>query len=143
MKIISAAPKDEAGIKALLQTCELPFEDLSPAHLIHFLVVKDANQLMGTVGLEVCGEFGLLRSLAIAEAWRGQGLGLRLVEQIESYAHSQQISTLYLLTTTADKFFARLGYQVIPRQSAPAPLQGTAEFKSICPDSAVCMHKNI
>jgi amino-acid N-acetyltransferase len=143
MKIIPARPQDQEGIQALLQACELPFEDLSAAHLGHFFVIKDQGQIVGSVGLEVCGPFGLLRSLALAETLRGQGLGLRLVEQIEAYARSQQITVLYLLTTTADRFFAHLGYQAIPRESAPAPLQATAEFQSICPASAVCMHKNL
>jgi amino-acid N-acetyltransferase len=143
MQITPATPSDEAGVKALLQSCELPFEDLTPAHLTHFLVIKDGDQIVGSVGLEGCRAFALLRSLAVAESKRGQGLGYQLIEQIETYARSQQISALYLLTTTADQYFARQGYQVVPRESAPAPLQETTEFKSICPDSAVCMYRNL
>ena len=143
MQIIPATPSDEAGVKALLRSCVLPFEDLTPAHLAHFLVIKDYAQIVGVVGLEVCGAFGLLRSLAVAESLRGQRLGLQLVEQIEAYARSQQISVLYLLTTTAERFFAEFEYQEISRGSAPAPLQETTEFQSICPDSAVCMCKNL
>jgi len=143
MQITLAAPNDEAGLKALLQNCDLPFYDLTPAHLTHFLVIKDEDQVVGSIGLEVCGAFGLLRSLAVAESKRGQGLGHQLIEQIETYARSQKISALYLLTTTADQYFARQGYQVAPRESAPAPLQETTEFKSICPDSAVCMYRNL
>jgi amino-acid N-acetyltransferase len=143
MKIIPATPQDQAAIRALLQICELPFDDLGPDHLAHFFVIKDQGQMMGSVGLEVCGEFGLLRSLALTEALRGQGLGRRLVEQIEAYARSRQITALYLLTTTADRFFAHNGYQETSRDSAPAPLQATAEFRSICPASAVCMWKEL
>jgi amino-acid N-acetyltransferase len=66
-----------------------------------------------------------------------------LVHYIEEYAISQRVRHLYLLTTTADLFFARTGYQVIPRESAPAPIQETAEFQSICPASAVCMVKDL
>jgi len=143
MKIIPAIPQDQKDIQALLRAYELPFEDLSAAHLTHFFVIKDQGQIVGSVGLEVCSPFGLLRSLALVETLRGQGLGLRLVEQVEAYARSQQITALYLLTTTADLFFAHLGYQEISRKTAPAPLQETAEFQSICPASAVCMYKNL
>jgi len=143
MKIIPAVSQDQADIQALLRDCELPYEDLSPEHLTHFFVIKDPYQLVGSVGLEMCGKFGLLRSLALAKAIRGQGLGLQLVEQIEAYARSQKITALYLLTTTADRFFAHLGYQETSRESAPAPLQETAEFQNICPASAVCMCKEL
>ena len=143
MKIIPATPKDEANIKTLLQTCELPFQDLTRAHLENFLVIRENGQFLGTIGLEVCGADGLLRSLAVSETVRGQGLGLQLVKQIEELARARQLVALYLLTTTAEKFFAHLGYQVIPRESAPAALQETAEFQSICPASAVCMWKQL
>jgi amino-acid N-acetyltransferase len=143
MKIVPAVPKDQADIQTLLCDCELPFDDLSPEHLTHFFVVKDQGLIVGSVGLEVCDQFGLLRSLALTEALRGRGFGLQLVEQIEAYARSQKITAIYLLTTTADRFFAHLGYQEISRGSAPTPLQKTTEFQSICPASAVCMCKDL
>ncbi|MFC1996705.1 arsenic resistance N-acetyltransferase ArsN2 [Chloroflexota bacterium] len=141
MRIIPAATQDEVDIKTLLHICGLPSDDLSVSHLVHFFVIKETGQILGCVGLEVCGKFGLLRSLALAKPLRGRGLGIQLVEQIEAYAGSQQIHSLYLLTTTADRFFGDIGYQAIPRESAPAPVQETAEFQSICPASAVCMLK--
>ena len=143
MQIIPAVAHDQAGVKTLLQACELPADDISASHLEHFFVIKENDQIVGSVGLEVCGEFGLLRSLSQAESLRGQGLGIRLVEHIEAYSLSQQITSLYLLTTTADWFFAGIEYQEIPRENASTPLQETAEFQSICPASAVCMCKKL
>jgi amino-acid N-acetyltransferase len=142
-KINPATAQDESAIKALLRRCELPSDDLSTSHLAHFLVIKDDRQVIGSVGIEVCDEYGLLRSLAVIESFRGHGLGIRLVDQIEKYALSQQIELLYLLTTTADRFFTANGYKVIPRESAPAAIKETTEFKSICPASAVCMKKKL
>jgi amino-acid N-acetyltransferase len=52
------------------------------------------------------------------------------------------ISQVYLLTNTAANFFAWLGYQVMKRTDAPLPIQSTAQFSSLCPDSAVLMFKN-
>jgi amino-acid N-acetyltransferase len=143
MQIIPAKAQDETRIKAFLSDCHLPSNDLSTAHLAHFFVTKEAGRIVGSVGLEVCGEFGLLRSLALSESLRGQGVGGQLVEHIEAYALSQQIEFLYLLTTTADRFFARIGYQTTPRESAPAALQITVEFQRICPDSGICMFKKL
>lgn len=143
MQIIPATVQDETGIKGLLRTCELPSDDISAWHLADFFVIQDSGQIVGSVGLEVCDKFGLLRSLALRESLRGRGLGIQLVQHIEAYAHSQQIQSLYLLTTTADRFFTGIGYQTIPRESAPVPLQETAEFQRICPASAVCMVKEL
>ena len=143
MKIIPASVQTESGIKSLLGDCGLPSDDISASHLENFFVIQDSGQIVGSVGLERCGEFGLLRSLALSKSLRGQGIGTQLVEHIEEYAHSQKISTIYLLTTTADQFFTRIGYQTIAREKAPEPVKETTEFQSICPASAVCMCKQL
>jgi amino-acid N-acetyltransferase len=138
---VPARARDEAGIKAILAACQLPREDLTPAHLEHFWVVRDGPKLAGVVGLEVLGDVGLLRSLAVPEAYRGRGIGAQLTDKAEDYGRAQGVRALYLLTTTAPDFFASRGYQRTGRDTAPAPLQDTTEFQSLCPDSAVCMVK--
>jgi amino-acid N-acetyltransferase len=50
---------------------------------------------------------------------------------------------LYLLTMTAADFFLRRGYQVRQRSAAPQPIADTFEFKSACPVSEFCLHKNL
>ena len=143
MRIFPATSFDLEPIQSFLKTCDLPAYDIRSTHLEHFFVLRNNNQIVGSVGLEVCGEFGLLRSLALAQFFRGQGLGFQLVAHIEAYARSQQIIALYLLTTTADQFLSQLGYQKIERAAAPPLVQETAEFQSICPASAVCMFKEL
>ena len=140
---VPARPSDEAGIKALLAVCELPHEDLTTAHLEHFWVLRDGPRLAGVVGLEILGEIGLMRSLAVPEPYRGRGIGTRLTEKAENYARSQGITGLYVLTTTALDYFTKHGYVRTDRDAAPGALQDTAEFKSLCPDSAVCMVKEL
>jgi amino-acid N-acetyltransferase len=143
MKIISASAQTESGIKSLLGDCGLPSDDINASHWDNFFIIQDSGKIVGSVGLEICGEFGLLRSLALSESQRGQGLGTQLVEHIEEYARSKKIRSIYLLTTTADQFFTHLGYQTIVRKNAPEPVQETTEFRSICPVSAVCMFKQL
>ena len=98
---------------------------------------------MGCVGLERYGENGLLRSLAVEPDYRRQGLGARLLAAIEARAASGVVRTLYLLTTTAESFFAARGYTVTDRNNVPEAIGGTSEFQSMCPDSAVCMAKRL
>ncbi len=140
-----ASAEDERQIKDLLAASELHYQDIDPSQLQHFLMVKNdtARHLAGVVGLEPKGDVALLRSLAVAKVYRRQGLATQLVSKIEEYARSQLVTALYLLTLTAEDFFAGRGYQKVDRESAPPALQETSEFKSLCPQTAVCMQKNL
>ncbi len=53
------------------------------------------------------------------------------------------IEALVLLTETAEAFFTRHGYLVIERESVPDEIKQSAEFQSLCPDSAICMTKSL
>ncbi len=140
---ISPATIDEAeSIRVLLTEAELPSEDFAQ-HLDHFLTAKQNGRLAGAVGLEVYGESGLLRSLVVDSVCREQGLGIKLCEQIFTYAQEKSVKELYLLTTTAVDFFPKLGFSVIDRDRVPRAIQATEEFASICPSTAVCMVKTL
>ncbi len=101
----------------------------------------DGANLIGVVGLEIYGTVALLRSLAVAPAWQGRGLGAALLAHAERAARQRGIAALYLLTTTAEAFFAQRGYARIPREAVPPILRQTAEFAALCPASAVCLTK--
>ncbi|VVE68191.1 Amino-acid acetyltransferase [Pandoraea pnomenusa] len=129
-------------IRALLAKCELPWEDVTESAGIGFLVaVATDGNIVGSVGLELSGTVGLLRSLAVAEEVRGMKIGQALVAAAEAIAREQAVDALYLLTTAASQFFARRGYEVMDRSGAPEVLQRSSQFTSICPASAVCMVK--
>ena len=136
--IAPAAPADGPAIAALLGAAELPHEDITP-HLGHFLVARDGGAIVGAVGLEVYAPDGLLRSLVVAPAHRGRGLGDELVRRIEQAAAEWGVERFWLLTTTAEAFFARRGFRVTPRTGAPAKIAATHEFKRLCPSTAICL----
>ncbi|WP_347261989.1 arsenic resistance N-acetyltransferase ArsN2 [Rudaea sp.] len=139
--VASATPANFRPIVDLVREAGLPIADITPEHLAHFFVARIDSRVVGTVGLEIHGTEALLRSLAVAPAQRGMQIGEALVEAIESYAETQSIGSLTLLTTTADQYFERLGYRRIDRVNASQSLQHTAEFARLCPASAVCMTK--
>ncbi|HLA97152.1 MAG TPA: arsenic resistance N-acetyltransferase ArsN2 [Anaerolineales bacterium] len=141
--IVSATTRDLQDILRLLETCGLPTADLSPALLEGFLVQRQAGGLQGVVGLQIFERVGMLRSLAVLAERRGRGWGEQLTRQAEELARKRGVGELYLLTTTAEGFFTRLGYQAIAREQAPLAIQNSAEFQSLCPASAVLMRKNL
>ena len=58
-------------------------------------------------------------------------------------AESRGIRALYLLTMTAEHYFPRFGFTVVPRDVVPQEIADTLEFKSACPASATAMTRAI
>ncbi len=137
-KIYNANSKDYLVIQSLLESAKLPLDGVRE-HLRNFLLLKKEDRIIGTVGLEVYGEKALLRSLAVKAGFRGSGYGKRLYQAIIAKARGQQISEIYLLTETAEEFFAKQGFKKIPRDSADVKVKESIEFRSACPETASCM----
>lgn len=111
---------------------------------MRFLIARDDDQeIIGAVGIEVYGKSGLLRSLVVKPDDRKRGVGAQLTLNLERLAKSQSVECLYLLTTTAEKFFATHGYHRFDRKRVPQDIAATTEFKLLCPSSAVCMCKQL
>jgi mannose-6-phosphate isomerase-like protein (cupin superfamily) len=60
-----------------------------------------------------------------------------------SHARLLGIGRLCLLTTDAGRYFAALGFQRAGRSGAPAQIQATSQFRSLCPQSAACIGRDI
>ena len=133
----------EARVKRLLSEADLPTADLTPGHLDHFFGCGSGDALEGVIGLEPYGAVALLRSLAVASTRRGHGLGTQLVAHAERYARERGVRALYLLTTTAEPFFRRLGYECIARDAVPEAIKATREYAGICPASSAVMTKRL
>lgn len=141
MDLIPSPPRER--VFELLEQTGLPFSDVSESMLEGYLGCRRAGQLCGAIGLETHGELGLLRSLAVSPACRGSGYGAALVSALESHAEALGVKSLYLLTETAARFFARLGYAIVSRSEVPEPLKAAEEFRSLCPETATVMWKSL
>jgi amino-acid N-acetyltransferase len=86
MKFEFVRTGDKSYVKQLLAECALPYEDITPAHLRHFLVGFHQTKLVGVIGLELLGSFALLRSLAVQIDFRGQKIASQLTKQAECVA---------------------------------------------------------
>jgi amino-acid N-acetyltransferase len=128
---------------ALLQAQGLPVSDITAEHLEHFFFIGSDDSPTGLVGLEIYGTDALLRSLVVGENARSKGVGSALTEHAQRYAASKSVRSIYLLTTTAEAFFKRLGYECIDRSQAPPSLERTHEFASLCPASSAFMVKSL
>lgn len=133
---------DLTAICKLLASAGLPTSDLSSAQP-EFLAIRDGDVLVAAGALQRVGASALLRSVVVSPERQGTGLGDSIVLALENAAREAKVERLILLTQTAAAFFARHGYQVIERSEAPADVQGTEEFRSLCPSSAACMAKRL
>jgi amino-acid N-acetyltransferase len=127
----------------LLRRSELPAEDLTSELLDSFYGYWNEKGFVGVIGLEIYYDNALLRSLAVDSSERGKGIGKMLVEFAERSALQKNVKSLYLLTTTAEKFFEKNGYTSIPRTEAPESIRNTTEFSVICPSNSVFMVKHL
>jgi amino-acid N-acetyltransferase len=138
----SATADDLPAIVSLLKAAELPYEDASPGRQ-DFVVAVSGNSIVGVVGLERAGPYGLLRSLAVEPGHRGRGLGKALLDEMLSHAWLKGIGQVYILTMTASGFFEKQGFEAADRSDAPNVIRNTNEFRTVCPASATCMRKKI
>jgi amino-acid N-acetyltransferase len=132
---------DLTAVQALLQAAGLPTADLTSVSCLHLWVLEAEGSLIGVVGMERFGARALLRSLVVAPSYRQRGMGHQLVARLESEAQADDIEQLVLLTETAEQFFRAIGYEVVDRRHVPEEIKQSAEFRSLCPASAVCMSK--
>lgn len=140
--MITLQKVDKTGlplVEELLKSSGLPYEDL-PSKLDALFMGCVNGQVVGVGGVETYGNYGLLRSLVIKESFRGKGYGSALCGKLIKYAKLAGVGEIYLLTTTAEKFFkTKIGFEVINRSVAPPAIQNTTEFKNLCPSTATCM----
>ncbi|HLF28368.1 MAG TPA: arsenic resistance N-acetyltransferase ArsN2 [Anaerolineae bacterium] len=136
---IAPARSDELpAILALLENSGLPPDGLSD-HLATALVARADGRIVGSAALELYGPSALLRSVAVAAARRGQGLGQRLVQAALELARQRGVTSVYLLTETAGEFFPRFGFRRIERTETPQAVQRSVEFTTACAESARAM----
>ena len=133
---------DLLKINELLSKNALGSDDIK-AHLEYFFVATQSDSIIGVAGLEVIGKYGLLRSVAVDERFRGCGIAASLCSTLEERAVQRGIRRLYLLTESADQYFLTRGYTVVSRDNVPLAIRKTRQFSILCPDSATLMERRL
>lgn len=142
MVIDAATDGDLAAVRQLLERHHLPLDGVDD-HLDTMVVARDGSTVVGTAAIELYADGALLRSVAVDPSVQGRHLGHELTDAVLRLAHAHGIDTVYLLTTTAEQFFPKLGFEPITRDQVPVTVQASVEFQSACPASAVVMRKRL
>lgn len=135
-----AQPEDIPSVLSLLERHGLPL-DGADAMDDAVVVARLDGRVVGAAGLERYADGALLRSVVVDASAQGEGLGQRLTEAAIALASDLRMPSVFLLTTTADGFFPRFGFERIGRDDVPESVRQSVEFRSACPASAVVMRK--
>lgn len=140
--IRAAQPDDLDGVVALLKEASLSIPGVAE-HFEDFIVAERDGTLVGAVGLEMRGRHAFLRSAVVTPAERGTGIGAALTQRITEIARERGVETMWLLTTKADGYWKRHGYEYVSRDEVPETVKVSPQFAGACPASAYAMKRDI
>jgi amino-acid N-acetyltransferase len=140
--IESATDRDLPAIRSLLERLHLPLAGVDD-RVQTMLVAREGEQVVGTAALELYADGALLRSVAVDPRQQGKQIGHQLTDAALRLAATHGADTVFLLTTTAERFFPKFGFEQITRDDVPASVRGSVEFQSACPASAIVMRKHL
>ena len=138
MTLRKATENEYRAIIHLLVSNHLPTTDIYEKNITLFVGLVE-GEIVATIGIEMYEHVGLLRSLCVKEGFKNQKLGEKMLTYLLNFCAHENIQTLYLLTTTAEHYFTRFGFETITRDETPPSIQNTREFQDICPSSAIIM----
>jgi len=125
MKVRSAKVSDVEAIHALINSYaerdEMLFRPLGDIYknLQAFLVAELDGEVLGCCALEVVwSNLGEVKSLAVAEANKGTGVGKMLVDAAVIQAHRLGLVRVFALTLNRS-FFEKQGFAVVDKSSLP------------------------
>jgi amino-acid N-acetyltransferase len=125
-------------VTALLSSVDLPTIDVN-TQLANFFIATLDGRIAGSIGLDLYGQYALLRSMAVDKAERNNGIASQLVNTLFDHADKLHINTLFLITNTAEDFFRKKGFIRINREEVPEQVLQSKEFNGLCPSSSVIM----
>jgi amino-acid N-acetyltransferase len=138
----AATERDWPTIRDLLREAALPL-DGAREHLGDFVVGTIDAQVVCAAGLEIYGADALLRSVVVAERFRGMEYGSALMVKIMQLAKQRGVARLFLLTSTAASYFGALGFVPASREEVPEAVKQSREFQGACPASATLLTAQI
>lgn len=124
-----------------LKAAALPTGDLDGGARFYVAQVGEAVVAFG--GLEGTGPDQLIRSVVVPPGLRAGGHGRQVAQALIGQARTDGAERLWLLTTSADGFFAKLGWKVATLADAAETVRGTRQFSGLCPSSAVLMCRRL
>ena len=85
----------------------------------YFVAVDENDELLGAAGLHICWkDLAEVRSVAVVEGQKEQGVGRRLIAACLDEARAMGLEKAFVLTNKAE-FFSRMGFTETVREDMP------------------------
>ena len=85
-----------------------------------YIAIKKDNKFIAIGALHIYSdELGEIRSLAVNKNYQKQGLGKKIVLELEKEAKNLNLKTLLTLTYQKE-FFEKMGFKEIPKEKVPS-----------------------
>lgn len=110
--ITKAKPQDKDTVLKFLKDEGFPTVDIDK-FLPTFMIAELDGEKIGTAGIEIYGNNGLMRSIIIAKEYRGQLLGNTLVKSVLNMADLRGVKKVYALAKNEqqERFLSQFGFQ--------------------------------
>ncbi len=141
LTIERAAAEDVLAVRSLLARVGLPLDGVTGD--LPMVVARHDGRVVGVAAFEPYADGALLRSVAVDPQFHGEGIGHAVTTAVLRIADDARFHDVFLLTTTAERFFPRFGFEVVSRADVPASVSAAVEFVSACPASAIVMRRRV
>jgi amino-acid N-acetyltransferase len=131
--IRTACSGDVPAILRLLQGAGVR-EDGVDKHPERFWVVEevgDSPRIAGTIGMEIYGRTGLLRSFVMERGAWNPGVGVKLLLLSLSAARERGIDELYLATAGSLSLFEAIGFSEVEGSELPEPIRASEHLRKV------------
>jgi len=126
----TATLADLQAITSVLQAAELPAREIEP-FIDTFLVAEKDGMVVACGGIEMHADTAVIRSVAVNESVRGQGIGRRLSLQLILQALGRGANDLYLFTADAWAFWQKLGFANIGLEDWRLPARQSWQYEYV------------
>jgi amino-acid N-acetyltransferase len=122
IRIAKADTRNTRSIRLLLSAAGIPIEGTLRRRECWVAIID--GRVIGCSRIEVVGDCGLLRSVAVEKGWRHKGVGSRLVNKSLLQIRSTGRTRIALVTMFWNvNFFRRFGFRTVSRKELDPTLQ--------------------
>lgn len=130
---IPLAAWERDALAVALSKAGLPTEDVREKGPLFWRYNNREDLPAGFGGMEIYGDLALLRSIVVLPVVRQHGFGDAIVAALENEARAKGCKSIWLFTTTARRYFERLGYTMCAFDDVPEAIKSSRQYK-LCQD---------
>lgn len=145
LRLRTATKDDRPAIRKFLRAHGLRTSGIGlKKHPERFLIALDAaDAIIGVTSLSLHDDGALIGSLVVSRGWRKINLGRMLLDRLYERMAAAALRDVFVVTTTAEAYFLKLGYAEIGAELVPAGVGAARVFSSDALQHAIVLHRSV